>query len=158
MPPRHKHQREHATPRANPAKAAPGHVRNDHAAPLDASAEGNAGRRLPEGQSARPRLSPGTSRSSAAAGCPASAPPVAARSGACPWTSLRRGETDRWWRHIGNFCAPRSMVMKDPAPAPIRRSIVQGLTFVVTAGQPARWAAHISSAGHWRAHSALASA
>ena len=36
------------------------------------------------------RLPPGTSRSSAAAGCPAWAPPVAARSGACPWTSLRR--------------------------------------------------------------------
>src|SRR5260370_25358593 len=65
----HKHQREHANPRANQLKTEPSYVRNGHAAPLDASAEGNAGRRLPEGQSTRPRLPPGTSRSSAAAGC-----------------------------------------------------------------------------------------
>ena len=106
MPLRHKHQREHANPRANPAKTAPGHVRNDHAAPPGASAEGNAGRRLPEGQSTRPQLPPGTTRSSAAAGCPASAPPVATRSGACPWTSLRRGATDKRWRPYREFLCP----------------------------------------------------
>lgn len=104
MPLRHKHPREHANRRANPPKTAPGHVRNDHAAPLDASAEGNAGRRLPEGQSTRPRLPPGTTRSSA--GCPASAPPVAARSGACPRTSLRRGATDKRWRPYREFLCP----------------------------------------------------
>ena len=56
---------------------------------------GERGRRLPEGQSTGARLPPATTRSCAAAGCPASAPPVAARSGACRWTSLRRGATDK---------------------------------------------------------------
>jgi len=86
MPLRHKHQREHANRRANPVKTAPGHVRNEHAAPPGASAEGNAAAGCRKGSPPGTRLPPGTSRSSAAAGCPASAPPVAARSGACPWT------------------------------------------------------------------------
>ena len=76
------------------------------------------------------RLPPGTSRGSAAAGCPASAPPVAARSGACPWTSLRRGAADKRWRPYREFLCPaldgheRSSASAESAPN--RRGITSG--------------------------------
>jgi hypothetical protein len=58
------------------------------------------------------------------------------------------------WKLVGGIAQNKAIWSRlDPdaqieKTADIRRSIVQGLTSVVTAGQSARWAAHISSVGH----------